>query len=195
MVDLVDQMEKLAHAIYYRKQQHRVFSETIPINKQKSSGKSCWNCETDFDDNDYKVLDHSRFSGKFLGWDHGFCNVNKKTKNFTPIIAQNVSLMICTIFASHYTNDTPETNLQLKHRWDIYQPNAKRLIAKHLDQKNRLIQMYKDLRFLDSFRFMNTSIETLVESLPDDNFKILHPHFEKYQFSDIKLLHGKGVYP
>ena len=80
MVDLVNQIEKLARDIYHRKQQHRVFSETIPINKQKSSGESCWNCETDFDDNDIKVLDHSHFSGKFLGWDQIVCNVNKKLK-------------------------------------------------------------------------------------------------------------------
>ena len=36
MVDFVDQMEKLALDIYYRKQQHRVFSETIPINQTKN---------------------------------------------------------------------------------------------------------------------------------------------------------------
>ena len=33
MVDFVDEMEKLARDLYYRKQQHRAFSGTIPINQ------------------------------------------------------------------------------------------------------------------------------------------------------------------
>ena len=48
---------------------------------------------------------------------------------------------------------------------------------------------------MDSFRFMNTSLEKLVNSLPDDSFRILDKHFEDYQTSDVKLLHGKGFYP
>ena len=80
MVDFVDQMEKFARDIYYRKQQHRVFSGTIPINQQKSNAKNCWICERDFDNNDIKVLDHCHFSGKFLGWAHDVCNVNRKTQ-------------------------------------------------------------------------------------------------------------------
>ena len=70
MVDFVDQMENLARNIYYRKQQHRVFSGIIPINQQKSNAKSRWICERDFDDNDIKVLGQCIFSGKFLGLAH-----------------------------------------------------------------------------------------------------------------------------
>ena len=47
MVDFVDQMEKRARDIYYRKKQHRVFSGIIPRNQQKSNAKSCWICERD----------------------------------------------------------------------------------------------------------------------------------------------------
>ena len=42
---------------------------------------------------------------------------------------------------------------------------------------------------------MNTSLEKLVDSMPDDSFRILDMHFEVYQTSDIKMLHGKGYYP
>ena len=80
MIDFVDQMEKLARDIHYRKQQHRVFSGTIPTDKQKSKTKSCWISERDFDDSDVKVLDHCHFKGNFLGWAHEVCNVNRKTQ-------------------------------------------------------------------------------------------------------------------
>ena len=68
-------------------------------------------------------------------------------------------------------------------------------IEERLGRKNQLTQFYEDLRFLDSFRFMNTSLEQLVDSMLDNNFRILDKHFDDYQTSDVKLLHGKGFYP
>ena len=190
-------MEKLARDIHYRKQQHRVFSGTIPTDKQKSKAKSCWICERDFDDSDVKVLDHCHFKGNFLGWAHEVCNVNRKTQNFTPIIAHNLSHYdlhhLCNALHNCHSRNkftiipnTDETYIIL---------TLKVFIEERPGRKNRLIQVYEDLRFLDSFRFMNTSLEKLVDSLPDDSFRILDKHFEDYQTSDVKLLHGKGFYP
>ena len=57
-IDFVDQMQKLARDVHNRKQQHRVFSGTIPTDKQKSKAKSSRICERDFDDSDLKFLGH-----------------------------------------------------------------------------------------------------------------------------------------
>ena len=197
MIDFVDQMEKLACDIHYRKEQHRVFSGTIPTDKQKSKAKSCWICERDFDDSDVNVLDHFHFKGKFLGWAHDVCNINRKTQNFAPIIAHNLSHYnlhhLCNALHNCHSRNkftiiqnTDETYISL---------TLKVFIEEHAGQRNRLIQVYEDLGFLDSFRFMNTSLEKLVDSLPGDSFKLLDKHFEDYQTSDIKLLHGKVFYP
>ena len=156
MIDIVDQMEKLARDIHYRKQQHRVFSGTIPTDKQKAKAKSCWICERGFDDSDVKVLDHCHFKGNFLGWAHEVGNVNRKTQNFTAIIAHNLS---------HYDLHHPCNalhNCHSRNRFTII-PNTdetyisltlKVFIEERAGRKNRLIQVYGDLRFLDSFRFM-----------------------------------------
>ena len=134
-------------------------------------------------------MDHSHFSGKFLGWIH-VCNVNRKTHNLSHY---DLHHLCNSLHKRHPRNkftiipNTDETYISL---------TLKVFIEEHLDRRNRLIQVYEDLQFLDSFRFMNTSLEKLVESLPDDNFfKILDQHFEKYQSSDIKLLRDKGFYP
>ena len=77
MTDFVDQMEKLARDIHYRKQQHSVFSGTSTTDKQKSKAENCWICERDFDDSDVKVLDHCHFKGIFLGRAHEVCNLSQ----------------------------------------------------------------------------------------------------------------------
>ena len=41
----------------------------------KNSTK-CWVCDTDYDDNDVKVKDHCRITGKYRGSAHRDCNIN-----------------------------------------------------------------------------------------------------------------------
>ncbi|KFM58535.1 hypothetical protein X975_19802, partial [Stegodyphus mimosarum] len=48
------------------------------------------------------------------------------------------------------------------------------------------------LIFIDSFQFMNASLEKLVSNLPEEKFRILK---ENIHHQDIKLLLRKGVYP
>ena len=117
----------------------------------------------------------------------------QETQNFTPVVAHNLRQFnlhhLCnSLHKRHPRNrftiipNTNETYISL---------TLKVFIEEHLDQKNRLIQAYEDLQFLDSFRIMNSLLEKLVESLPEEDYKILDQHFEKYLSSDIKLLHGK----
>ena len=150
MIDFVEQKEKLARDIHYRKQQHRVFW-TIPTDKQKPKAKICWLCESDFDVTDVKVLDHCQFKGIFLGWAHEVCNIDQKTQNFTAIIAHILSHYdlhhLCN--ASHNCHsrnmftiieNTDETYISLKLKFFIEELTGRNF---------RLNQIQEDLQFLD----------------------------------------------
>ena len=50
----------------------------------------CWICEKDSAENE-RVLDHCHASGKFLGFSHSKYNLKRRTVNYIPIIAHNVS--------------------------------------------------------------------------------------------------------
>ena len=50
----------------------------------------------------------------------------------------------------------------------------------------------KDLAFIDSMQFMNSSLDALVNNLPDNGFKYLSQEFSSEQ---LKLVKQKGVYP
>ena len=50
----------------------------------------------------------------------------------------------------------------------------------------------KNLVFIDSMQFMNSSLEKVVKNLPDDDFK----HFtEEFSSKKLELLKQKGAYP
>ena len=48
------------------------------------------------------------------------------------------------------------------------------------------------IRFIDSFKFMSTSLDSLVNNLPDDAFNNLERY---YKGEKLNLVKGKGVYP
>ena len=50
----------------------------------------------------------------------------------------------------------------------------------------------KNLVFIDSIQFMNSSLEKLVKNLTDDDFKYLTEEFDS---KSLELLKQKGAYP
>ena len=51
---------------------------------------------------------------------------------------------------------------------------------------------YENLRFIDSFKMMNSSLEKMVDILPRDRFAILAFVFPNLSSTELKLLQQKG---
>ena len=50
------------------------------------------------------------------------------------------------------------------------------------------------MRFIDSYRFLPSSLEKLVSYLPTESFQITDNYFQNYQTIERELLHQKGFY-
>ena len=53
----------------------------------------------------------------------------------------------------------------------------------------------RNLVFIDSMQFMNSSLDSLVKNLVDEDFKYLSKEFKEFKDKDLKLLKEKGAYP
>ena len=62
-------------------------------------------------------------------------------------------------------------------------------------QEGRTQKIYQYLRFIDSYKMMNSSLEKLVEILPDTHFDIMKAKFPSVSESNAHLLKQKGYYP
>jgi len=60
------------------------------------------------------------------------------------------------------------------------------------NKEGELISIKRDIRFIDSFKFMATSLESLVKNLPKESFKNLARY---YTGEYLELLLRKGVFP
>ena len=90
MIEFVRTSEVLAYDIYNKKQQFRNLTSCIRKQDNKKA-VACWVCEENFDEADVKVVDHCHYSGKFIGFAHSQCNIQRRSLNFTPIVAHNLS--------------------------------------------------------------------------------------------------------
>ena len=59
----------------------------------------------------------------------------------------------------------------------------------------KVVPVYEYIRFVDSYKLFNGSLEKLAESLPESEFGIMESMFAHIPAPDRQLLKQKGYYP
>ena len=163
----------------------------------------CWICKGEFDDKDKnkeKVKDHCHYTGRYQGAAHNECNLNYRKPNFTPVVFHNLSGYDSHLFIKNLgfsegnidcipNNEEKYTSFSKKIRVGTY-------LKKALDANGDIFYeqkpTYHTIRFIDSFKFMATSLGKLVNNLPKDGCINLGLYYSGDKFN---LLARKGVYP
>ena len=128
----------------------------------------------DFD----KVRDHCHLTGKYRGPAHNTCNANVKQKDskFIPFAFHSFSNYDCHMFFKRLValkKDKVEFNI-------IPKTNQEYIAVE-----------YGCNRFIDSYRFLSSGFDKLVQNLDEDDFKLLKKEFpDKWQY-----LYKKLAYP
>ena len=119
--------------------------------------EECWLCENPLDDT--KVRDHDHLTGKYRGAAHNICNINckQRSSSFVPIFFHNISGYDCHLIFQELLIQVFEKGYESK------------IIPKSLE--NYVSVQVGCLRFLDSYRFLSSSLDKLVKSL--DTFPIM----------------------
>ena len=119
--------------------------------------EECWLCENPLDDT--KVRDHDHLTGKYRRAAHNICNINckQRSSSFVPIFFHNFSGYDCHLIFEELLTEAYNQN---------YYPT---IIPKSLE--NYVSVQVGCSRFLDSYRFLSSSLDKLVRSL--DNFPIM----------------------
>ena len=137
---------------------------------------SCWICDKFFDAGDDKVRDHCLITGKYRGAAHWSCNINLKLSKKIPVIFHN--LRGC------------DSHLIIK---EISKSDVKVSVIPNGLQKYMAFTINRNLVvFIDSMQFMNSSLDSLVKNLSDNDFKYLS---EGFSGEFLKLVKQKRVYP
>ena len=149
----------------------------------------CWLCEKKIEDKN--VADHCHLTGKFRGAAHELCNLVAQVPNFTPVFIHNLDGYDSHLFIKNMGNEFGEIHaipnneekyisFSLKIVWDTF-----------VDEKGEERDLKHEIRFVDSLKFMNSSLANLVGNLGKDELR----HLKRFFPDDVDLLSRKGVYP
>ena len=140
--------------------------EEICYNKQKIC-YICYICKKEFNNNDkkqQKVRDHCHYTGKYRGAAHNICNLRYKVPKEIPVVFHNGST-----YDYHFI--IKELIKEFEGNFDCLDENIEKYITfsvplkKKIDNKDLEIN-YK-IKFIDSFRFMSSSLSKLVDNLSE----------------------------
>lgn len=135
-----------------------------------------------FDD---KVMDHDHITGEYRGAAHNQCNLLHRVCPFVPVIFHNLSGYDSHLFIKELADYKGDIKI-------IPRTKEKYLsITKYLTTENSSHSI--QIKFLDSFQFLSSSLNNLCKTLHEKDFVHLSQEFkEKEQF---ELVREKGVYP
>ncbi|XP_070529802.1 uncharacterized protein [Cardiocondyla obscurior] len=150
----------------------------------------CHICEKPFVLDDIRVRDHCHLTGRYRGPAHSNCNINYMNSNCIPIVFHNLSgydaHFIIKEIATAYEG-TIELLPITKEKYISFTKNVKSTT----DNRNNCIK----LRFIDSFKFLNTSLEKLASFLSKDKLRVSRYEFSNLTNENFDLLTRKGVFP
>ena len=121
------------------------------------------------------MRDHCHITGKYRGIANWSCNVNLKLSRKIPVIFHNLRGY--------------DSHLIIK---GISKFDAKVSVIPNGLEKCMAFTINRNLVFIDSMRFMNSGLDSLVKNLSDNDFRYLS---EEFGGEFLKLAKQRGVYP
>ena len=137
--------------------------EEIYHNKQKI----CYTCKKEFNNNDkkqQKVRDHCHYTGKYRGAAHNICNLRYKVCKEIPVVLHNGST-----YDYHFI--IKELVKEFDGNLECLGENTEKYITFSVPLKNKIenknIEITYKIKFIDSYRFMSSSLSKLVDNLSE----------------------------
>ena len=191
MEDLVIELEMISSKIHNIPIAKPILNREDKVNQEYA--KECHVCGDCFD-NKYKkkFRDFCCYSGKYLGACHWGCK--SKKVNFIPIFFHNLSNYDSHLFITNLASKINGEKLNcIPNNEQKYISFTKDSVVSHFKDEKGLTHPIKfQLRFVDSFKFMGSSLASLANNLPDDKFHNLE---RKFSGRKLELAKRKGVFP
>ena len=134
--------------------------------KKCNKASRCHICFIQFGDSKKGPKDHCHYTGRYRGPAHRNCNLMYRIPSYIPVVFHNLSGYDAHLFIrelGRHSRDTME--VIAKNKEDYVSFSVEVAVDKYVDklgnEKDKLIK----LRFIDSFKFMATSLDSLTRNL------------------------------
>ena len=119
----------------------------------------------------HKVRDHCHYSGKYRGAAHDICNLRYKIPIEIPIVSHNGSKydyhFIIQDLAEQFKGEFECFGENTKKSITFSVPIKKEITKKDKDGNDKITKISYKIKFIDSYRFMSSSLSNLVDNLSE----------------------------
>ena len=191
----IEHVVKLTHKIYkdyYKKP--KPYNLTVEEEKEFQSASTCHICEEKLSlDKKSKVKDHCHFTGEYRGAAHNQCNLSCRKPLILPVIFHNLQGYDAHLFIKQLAKVAGDlTSIPTTEEKYISFSKFIEVDQYHSKKHEKVLFKKFEIRFIDSFKFLQTSLANLVSNLQPSDFSNLQKENIKNNSS---LLARKGVYP
>ena len=192
----IEWLEKDVKDISNIKKEKMIFEEKEADDFNNAT--DCWICKGELGPD--KVRDHCHLTGRYRGAAHNQCNLKYRKLSFTPVVIHNLTNYDAHLFVKHLgysegdisciaNNDEKYISFSKQITVGAYK---KSMMNKEGDIYSVEKPIHHTIRFIDSFRFMSTSLSKLVNNLPGTAFQNVGKYYTREK---LDLIKRKGVYP
>ena len=189
----VKSLEKSVRKIHEKFKFPKIILMREEDKKDFEKAEKCYACGIKFEREVKKVKDHCHFTGKYRAACCG-CNSKMKKPKFIPVVFHNLQNYDSHLFIKNLGVTEGEINCIPKTE-EKYISFTKEIVVDEFVSKEtqEIVYVKKQLRFIDSFKFMASSLEKLSKNLDLDETCVLKRFFKDEE--ERKLLERKGVFP
>jgi hypothetical protein len=168
----VDLLEEETRDIYIKFKFKEPVKMTPRDTKNYEEATTCYVCEEEFTLKDYKVNDHCHYTGKYRGAAHNSCNLKMKQPKLIPVLFHNLEGYDAHLFIKNLGVSSGDIKCipKTEEKYISFTKEVEVDKFKNKDGKEKKVK--RELRFLDSFKFMASSLDKLTKGLGKDDFKI-----------------------
>ena len=187
----VKKLEKVTNQLY-----DDFYRRPLPLKLTKEEqasfdkAETCHICKKELQSD--KVRDHCHFTGQYRGAAHNSCNLQCRKPLILPVIFHNLQGYDAHLFIKQLSGLKGELNC-IPSTEEKYISFSKKIKVDEYKSREtgEMVSLNFEIRFIDSFKFLQTSLANLVGNLQPDDF-----HNTKEIFKEnVDLLTRKGVYP
>ena len=162
--------------------------------------RECHICYKPFNSRDPKVRDHCHYTGCYRGPAHSLCNLRYRIPSYIPVVFHNLSGYDAHLFIKELGKHSKDIEVIAKNKEDYITFLVKVVADKYQDKNGDERDKFIKLRFIDSFKFMASSLDSLMSNLvgstpPGGRGGRTLFGFEDYSELQYNLLTRKRVYP
>ena len=133
--------------------------------KNYRNASSCHICFKLFREGNRKVRDHCHYSGIYRGVTHSLCNLRYKIPSYIPVAFHNLSGYDAHLFIKGLADCGSKMGVIAKNKEDYITFSISVEVDKYISKEEEEKSKEIELRFIDSFKFMSSSLDSLVNNL------------------------------